>query len=360
MRDFLILVVHVIVTLARLAKPGGVRSIVAESVLIRHQLLILNRGRKRAPNLHAADRIIAGLCTFLMRPTRVLRSAIVFKASTLLHLHSALSKRKYRLLFSSKRRHRPGPKGPEKDLIDAVVAMKRRNPRWGCPRIAQQITFAFGVEIDKDVVRRILSIHYRPESDSGGPSWLTFLGQAKDSLWSCDLFRCESATLKTHWVLVVMDQFTRRIIGFGVHPGIVDGVILCQMFHRAIRGHSLPKRLSSDHDPLYRFHQWQANLRVLEVAEIKTVPHVPLSHPFVERLIGTIRRECLDQTLFWTTADLETKLSEFQQYYNGDRTHAGLGGQPPESPVNGSALIRFDSYRWRRHCRGLYQTPIAA
>jgi len=87
---------------------------------------------------------------------------------------------------------------------------------------------------------------------------------------------------------------------------------------------------------------------------------VPLSHPFVERLIGTIRRECLDQTLFWTTADLETKLSEFQQYYNGHRTHAGLGGQPPESPVNGSALISFDSYRWRRHCRGLYQTPIAA
>ena len=262
-----------------------------------------------------------------MRPARVLRSAIVFKPSTLLHLHSVLRKRKYRLLFSSKRRHRPGPKGPEKDLIDAVVAMKRRNPRWGCPRIAQQIALAFGVEIDKDVVRRILSIHYRPESDSGGPSWLTFLGQTKDSLWSCDLFRCESATLKTHWVLVVMDQFTRRIIGFGVHSGIVDGVALCRMFHRAIRGHSLPKYLSSDHDPLYRFHQWQANLRVLEVTEIKTVPYVPLSHPFVERLIGTIRRECLDRTLFWTTADLETKLFDFQQYYNGHRTHAGLGGR---------------------------------
>src|SRR3954452_18024346 len=81
-------------------------------------------GRKRAPNLHAAVRIIAGLCTLLMRPTRVLRSAIVFKACTLLHLHSALSKRQYRLLFSSKRRHRRGPKGPEKHLIDAVVAMK--------------------------------------------------------------------------------------------------------------------------------------------------------------------------------------------------------------------------------------------
>jgi hypothetical protein len=219
---------------------------------------------------------------------------------------------------------------------------------------------AFGIEIDKDVVRRVLSVHYRPESDSGGPSWLTFLGQTKDSLWSCDLFRCESATLRTHWVLVVMDQFTRRIIGFGVHGGIVDGVALCHMFQRAIRGHSLPKYLSSDHDPLYRFHQWQANLRVLEVAEVKTVPFVPLSHPFVERLIGTIRREYLDHTLFWTTADLETKLFDFQHYYNGHRTHAGLDGRVPESAVNGPTSIGLDSYRWRRHCRGLYQTPIAA
>ena len=71
---------------------------------------------------------------------------------------------------------------------------------------------------------------------------------------------------------------------------------------------SEPKYLSSDNDPLYRFQQWQANLRVLEIEEIKTVPYVPLSHPFVERLIGTVRREHLDQTLFWTAADLEEKL----------------------------------------------------
>jgi hypothetical protein len=82
---------------------------------------------------------------------------------------------------------------------------------------------AFAVEIDKDVARRVLSLRYRPESDSGGPSWLT-------------------------------------------------------MFQRAIRGHSLPKYLSSNHDPLYRFQQWEANLRILEVTEIKTVPYVPLSH----------------------------------------------------------------------------------
>jgi len=87
------------------------------------------------------------------------------------------------------------------------------------------------------------------------------------------------------------------------------------MFQQAIRGQSLPKYLSTDNDPLYRFHQWQANLRVLEVTEIKTVPYVPLSHPFIERLIGSIRRECLGQTLFWTTADLESKLPDFQHYF---------------------------------------------
>src|SRR5437870_13844780 len=95
--------------------------------------------------------------------------------------------------------------------------MKQRNPNWGCPRIAQQIALAFQIQIDKDVVRRILAHHHRPGQDSGGPSWLTFLGHMKDSLWSMDLFQCESATLRTHWVLVVMDQYTRRIIGFGVH-----------------------------------------------------------------------------------------------------------------------------------------------
>ncbi len=359
MRDVVILFVHLIVTVVRLAGPGGLRSVVAESVLVKHQLRILNRGRKRAPNLRAADRIIAGLCTLFMRPARVLRSAIVLKPSTLLHLHSVLRRQKYRMLFLPKRGRRPGPNGPKKELIDAVVEMKRRNPSWGCPRIAQQIALAFAVEIDKDIVRRILSVHYRPES--GGPSWLTFLGHTKDSLWSCDLFRCESATLRTHWVLVVMDQCTRRVIGFGVHGGIVDGVALCRMFHRAIRGQRLAKYLSSDHDPLYRFHQWQANLRVLEVTEIKTVPYVPLSHPFVERLIGTVRREYLDRTLFWTTADLETKLFDFQHYYNGHRTHAGLEGGLPEPRVDGSTSpIDFDSYGWRRHCRGLYQTPIAA
>ena len=181
--------------------------------------------------------------------------AIAFKPSTFLNFHQAMVQRKYRQLFSPKRGTKPGPKGPTADLIQAVVEMKRRNPTWGCPQIAEQINLAFGTSINKDVVRRILALYYRPTSTEGGPSWLTFIGQMKDSLWSLDLFRCESIALQTYWVLVVMDQYTRRIIGFGIQRGVVDGLALCRMFKQAIRGAGFPKYLSSDHDPLYRFHQ---------------------------------------------------------------------------------------------------------
>ena len=361
MRDLAVLFLHLLATLARLAGPGGARSVVAESVLVKQQLLILSRSRKRSPRLRVSDRMVVGLCALLMRPGRLIRSAIVLKPSTLLGLHRALIKQKYRRLFSSKLPQKPGRKGPTQDIIAAVVDMKRRNPTWGCPRIAQQIALAFGIPINKDVVRRILAARYRPAPDSAGPSWLTVLGHAKDSLWSLDLFRCESAALRTHWVLVVMDHCTRRIVGFGVQCGIVDGTALCRMFNGATRGHTPPTYVSADHDPLYRFHQWQANLRILDVTEVKTVPYVPLSHPFVERLIGTVRRECLDHTLFWTAADLERKLLDFQCYDNGHRAHAGLNGRTPEpNPDSCRGRACVNSYRWQPHCRGLYQTPMAA
>ena len=94
-----------------------------------------------------------------------------------------LKKSKYRLLNTAHNKGKPGPKGPSRELIDAIVELKRRNPRFGCPRIAQRINKAFGVSIDKDVVRRVLGKHYRPGPGSGQrPSWLTFIGHLKDSL----------------------------------------------------------------------------------------------------------------------------------------------------------------------------------
>jgi len=246
---------HLLATLARLLGPGGAKAIVADSLLMKQQLLIINRSRRRAPNLTHTDRMLLGFWSLFLDPHHLQRAAVVLRPSTLLNFHDMLKKRKYRLLYTSRRKGKPGPKGPTQELIDAIVELKRRNTRFGCPRIAQQINKAFGVNIDKDVVRRVLEKHYRPGPDSGdGPSWLTFIGHLKDSLWSIDLFRCESILLQTHWVLVVMDQFTRRIVGFGVNAGDVDGIALCRMFNTAISTIDTPKYLSSDNDPLFQYH----------------------------------------------------------------------------------------------------------
>jgi len=297
----------------------------------------------------------------IMSPKRIVKSAILIKPSTILRFHQALVKKKYIHLFSCTGKGKPGPKGPRPELVKAIVAIKQRNPRFGCPRIAQIITHTFGIEIDKDVVRRILEKHYRPDPNStNGPSWLSFIGNIKDSLWSIDLFKCESIHLKSHSVLVVMDQWSRRIIGFGVHAGPVDGPTACRMFNHAISGSKVPKYLSSDHDPLFRFHRWRANLRIMGIDEIKTVPYVPMSHPYIERIIGTIRREHLDRTLFWNSSDLERKLNAFKDYYNQHRVHTALDGVPPEQYGNTpkSKPASLNSFGWKTYCNGLFHTPI--
>src|SRR5262245_40564512 len=122
MRDLTILLVHLITTVFRLVRPGGLRSVLAESVLIKHQLLIVNRSHRRAPNLRVVDRLIVGFCSLWIRPHRLLRSAIAFKPSTLLNFHRALVQRKYRFLFSPKRRTKPVLKGPMTKPLDGAYS----------------------------------------------------------------------------------------------------------------------------------------------------------------------------------------------------------------------------------------------
>ena len=351
MRDLLFLAIHLTVTLAKFLRPGGARALAAESLLLKQQLLISNRSRQRAPNLTTTDRFVLALTTLIVSPQRIAKLSAIIRPTTLFRFHKTLVDRKYRLLFSSSGRPRkPGAKGPSAQLIAAIVEMKWRNPKFGYERIAQQISQTFGLDIDKDVVRRVLAKHYRPDdSGSSGPSRLTLVAQSKDSLWSLDLFRCESIVLCSYWVMVVMYVFTSRLIGFGVERADIDGISVCRMFNHAFVGQPLPKHVSTDHDPLVRYHRWLANLRVLDIEEIKSVANVPSSHPFVERLIGTLRREYLDRMLFWNAPDLQQKLQAFGLYYNRSRIHQSLSGNTPEekSGKPRPACAALDSYGWQ-------------
>ena len=158
-----------------------------------------------------------------------------------------------------------------------------------------------------------------------------------------------------------MDVFARRIIGFGIQPVYLDGMPVCRMFNHATAGQRLPKRVSTDHDPLFRFHRRLANLRILEIEEITSIPCTPVSHPFVERLIGTIRRGYLDRLFFWNARDLARKLGGFNDYYNEHRVHRSLDGITPAQhagrlPIAPAAL---DRTVWQQHCRALFQIPVA-
>jgi len=131
MRELVILVVHLLVTFAKLLRPGGVRAVAAESLLLKHQLLISNRSRRRAPNLTTLDRFVLGLTALFVSPHRIAKLGALVKPATLFKFHRALTDRKYHLLFSSSsHRRKPGPKGPSAELIAAIVEMKRRNRRF--------------------------------------------------------------------------------------------------------------------------------------------------------------------------------------------------------------------------------------
>ncbi|MCB1685803.1 MAG: helix-turn-helix domain-containing protein, partial [Pseudomonadales bacterium] len=196
MKSTLLLLVHCLVLIAKILRPGRIKALIAENLILKHQLTVLSRARQKAPNLKATDRLLFGLLSLVVTPRRLRSVAVVIKRATLLKFHRALVNRKYRRLFGNKDHRRPGPKGPSRELIAAIVELKQRNPRYGCPRIAYIISHTFGIEINKDIVRRVLANHYKPRPENTqGPSWLSFLGHSKDSLWSIDLFRCESVLL---------------------------------------------------------------------------------------------------------------------------------------------------------------------
>jgi hypothetical protein len=177
MKDLLLTLLHLSVVTAKLCGPGGVRAVIAENLLVKQQLIVLRRARQRAPNLTLSARLLCGFESLFLSPGRIRKLAIGVRPSTLLAFHQALVRRKYQRLFSSSQcPKKPGPKGPSEALIQAIVELKSRNPRFGCPRIARIISHTFVVDIDKNVVGRVLAKHYRPGPVGTGPSWLSFIG----------------------------------------------------------------------------------------------------------------------------------------------------------------------------------------
>ena len=221
MKDLLLPLLHLAVTAAKLCRPGGVRAVIAENLLLKQQLIVLRRSRQRAPNLRVGDRLLCGFGALFLNPGRIRKVAIGLRPSTLLTFHQALVRGKYRRLFSSSARpKKPGPKGPSESLIRAIVELKSAQSSIRVPAdCAHHLADVRGrhrQETSCTACWRNALVQPRAEP---GPRGCRSFGHTTDSLWSVDLLRCASIVLQSYWVLVVMDQFTRRLVGFGVHRG---------------------------------------------------------------------------------------------------------------------------------------------
>lgn len=148
------LVFTLIMLLFKASKPGGVKALVAENLCLRQQLIVLTKGRKCSPNLSDWDRLVIALCSLAVNLKRLKWLAILVKLETILKIHRALVKKKYRKLFSKKIKKNMNSRGPSQELIDLVLEFKARNPSFGYLRIAMQISVKFGYNVDKHVVRR--------------------------------------------------------------------------------------------------------------------------------------------------------------------------------------------------------------
>jgi len=249
-----------------------------------------------------------------MRPGRIRKAAVVLKPATLTKFRRALVCRNYQLFFSSRKKAKPGPKGPSDDLVRVIIEMKQRNTQFGCPRIAQQINKAFGVNIDKDVVRRVLAKHYRPKPYDGGLSWLTFLRHTRDSLWSIVLFRRASILPKYHSILLEIDQFIRRIIDCGISGYHFDQMVVFSLYDAAIPVVDAPKSLR--HVPDLHFSHHRCIRKLLCVGRTQTVPIFPRAPPFAERRIGTRRRNHHEYRSNCSAIDLETEREALNNNHN--------------------------------------------
>ena len=159
MHHIIVLFIHLFSRWATLYfQPSGAKVLLAENLLLRQQLLLVRRSRRRAPKLRPADRLLFGLASLCLPSRRLARAGLIVRPSTLLRYHQALTQLKYRWLYSPPAKARkPGPKGPSPELIAAILEMKRRNPHLGCPKIAAQLAKRFDIELNKDTVRRVLA-----------------------------------------------------------------------------------------------------------------------------------------------------------------------------------------------------------
>jgi transposase InsO family protein len=288
-----------------------------EILALRHQLAVVQRS-VRKPKLKPADRLFwAGLCELWSD----WRSALVIvKPETVIGWH----RKGFRLFWTWKVRHgRTGRPSVSMEVRDLIRKMGRENPLWGAPRIHGEL-LKLGIDVGETSVSKYMARRRRPPSQT----WRTFLDNHIKSLVSIDFFTVPTVRFQILYVFLVLSHERRRIVHFNVttHP---TAEWTAQQLREAFPWDTAPNYLLRDRDQIFG-QAFIDQVQAMGIKQVLAAPRSPWQRAYVERVIGTIRRECLDHVIVFNERSLYRHLQSFMDYYHRSRTHLGLQKDAPE------------------------------
>ena len=289
-----------------------------EILALRHQLAVFQKNAPRRLRIHRCDRLLwVVLYRFWSGWRRCLQ---MVQPATVLRWH----RRAFTWHWTRKSRRLPG--GPEvaANLRDLIRRMHQANPLWGVPRIHGEL-LKLGIAVVQTTVARYLGRPHKPPSQT----WRTFLTNHLAQTASIDFFAVPTATFRVLFVFVVLSHERRRVVHFGVTEHPTQEWTLQQM-RKAFPWDQAPRYVLRDRDAIYG-RDFAAMMRDTGMEEVLTAPRSPWQNPYVERPIGSIRRECLDHVIVWNQRALRQILQSHFVYYRHSRTHLALAKDAPES-----------------------------
>jgi transposase InsO family protein len=288
-----------------------------EILALRHQLGVVHRSVKR-PKLSAADRL---LWVWLSEVWINWRSALVIvKPETVVAWH----RKAFRLFWTWKvRRGRRGRPAVSKDVRDLIRKMSRENLLWGAPRIHGEL-LKLGIDIGETSVGKYMVRRRKPPSQT----WRNFLENHVNSLVSVDFFTVPTIRFHLLYVFLVLAHDRRRIVHFNVTPH-PTAEWTAQQLREAFPFDQAPRYLLRDRDHIFG-NEFIKQVKDLGIEEVLSAPRSPWQRAYVERVIGTLRRECLDHVIVFNEASLRRHVKSFVTYYHESRTHLSLVKDAPE------------------------------
>jgi putative transposase len=286
-----------------------------EILALRHQLQVLERSRPRRVRLAMTDR---WLWIVLARLWTGWRTAVVIvKPETVIAWH----RRGFRLWWAWKSRRRIGRPTVAADVRTLIRTMAEANPRWGAPRIHGEL-LKLGIEICQSTVAKYVVRRRQPPSQT----WRTFLRNHIGQIVAADFFVVPTATYRLLFVLVLLAHDRRRIVHVAVtaHP---TAAWTAQQLREAFPWDEMPRYLIHDRD--HAFDGLESTARSMGIDEVLTAPHAPWQNAFVERFIGSARRECFDHVIVFNEAGLQRLMTLYCSYHERSRTHLSLGKDTP-------------------------------